>query len=552
MSVIAGAQSPAPGESHARELQRQQQRERALRGQNEPEADVRLNQPDSVAKAESIPTEETPCFPIREILLEGEEAHRFRWALKAADPAEDPATGHCLGTAGINIVMERVQNAIIARGYVTTRVLAAPQDLNSGTLTLTLVPGRISEIRFADGTDPRANFRNALPAETGELLNLRDIEQGLENFQRVPTVAADIRIAPADRAAGPGKSNLLIAWEQPSLVRTSVSLDDSGSESTGKLQAGATLSVDNGWMLNDLFYINLGHSVFNGGGKSTDNWTAHYEVPYGYWLWGTTVSSYDYRQTVVGPYASYTYSGTSRNAELRASRLLFRDADSKTGAYARGWWRKSHSFIDDTRILAQSRRTAGWEAGFTHKQFWGAATLNASLAYRRGTGALGAQPAPEENFGEGTSRMKMITASARLDLPFRIGRRQLRYNGSWRAQWNRTRLVPQDRFAIGGRYTVRGFDGETTLTAERGWLLRNELSLVLGGGQQVYLGLDYGRIAGPAADWQLGNELAGAALGLRGGWGRFRWDTFAGTPIEKPRGFPASGISAGFSMNASF
>ncbi len=40
-------------------------------------------------------------------------------------------------------------------------------------------------------------------------------------------------------------------------------------------------------------------------------------------------------------------------------------------------------------------------------------------------------------------------------------------------------LITQDRFSIGGRYTVRGFDGETTLIGERGWLLRNDLGLSL-------------------------------------------------------------------------
>lgn len=49
------------------------------------------------------------------------------------------------------------------------------------------------------------------------------------------------------------------------------------------------------------------------------------------------------------------------------------------------------------------------------------------------------------------------------------------YSGLIRAQWNRTPLTPQDRFAIGGRYTVRGFDGETSLMGERGWLLRNDI-----------------------------------------------------------------------------
>ncbi len=162
-----------------------------------------------------LPKEEGPCFTIHEIQLTGEDAGKFLWALKAADPATDPATGRCLGTAGINVVMKRIQNAIVARGFVTTRVLAAPQDLNSGVLALTVVPGRVRAIRFAANTSSRATAWNAVQIRRGDLLNLRDIEQALENFKRVPTVEADIQIVPAHGDdARPGESDLVIAWIQ--------------------------------------------------------------------------------------------------------------------------------------------------------------------------------------------------------------------------------------------------------------------------------------------------------------------------------------------------
>ncbi|MGN3332866.1 hemagglutinin repeat-containing protein [Pseudomonas aeruginosa] len=174
-------------DSTAQELLRQQERERVLREQQETTPDVRLR-PAQASPPDLLPPNETPCFPIERIRLDGEDAHRFLWSLKAADPRNDPATGRCLGTDGINVVMARVQNAIVARGFVTTRILASPQDLKTGTLTLTVVPGRIRYIRFAPGTSLKATAWNAVPAKRGDLLNLRDIEQALENFKRVPTV----------------------------------------------------------------------------------------------------------------------------------------------------------------------------------------------------------------------------------------------------------------------------------------------------------------------------------------------------------------------------
>lgn len=536
----------------AQEVLRQQERERALRESQEQTPDVRLESP-TVAAFEMLPADESPCFRIESIRLDGEGAQDFRWALKAVEPQRDPATGRCLGTRGINIVMRRVQNAIIARGFVTTRVLAAPQDLKgSRTLTLTAVPGRIRAIRFADGVEPRATYRNAVPARPGELLNLRDVEQALENLQRIPTVAADIQIVPAEtQSGGIGESDLVITWQQRAVQRVGMTLDDSGSEATGKLQAGVTVSLDNLTGTNDLFYVNYGHDVFNSAGLGSQSWTAHWDAPWAYWLLGATASSYDYHQTVAGAYTNVEFSGESHNADVRLSRMLFRNATIKLGGYARAWAKDSKNFVDGLEVEVQRRRTGGWEAGLTYRQFLGNMTFDGNLAYRRGTGAFGAQHAPEELFDEGTSRMKVITADAQLAVPFQLGQQRFRYTGSWRSQWNRTPLVPQDRFAIGGRYTVRGYDGAVSLTGDRGWLVRNDLGLTLGGGQELYIGADYGHVGG-RTEWELTDHLAGAVIGLRGGWKGGYWDLFVGAPIDKPEGYPTAYTTTGFSLGWSF
>ncbi|MDX5516065.1 ShlB/FhaC/HecB family hemolysin secretion/activation protein [Stenotrophomonas sp. RG-453] len=541
-------QLPAPDQ----ELLRQQERERALREQLETRPDARL-QDAPVAAPERLPQDEAPCFVINRITLEGEQADRFQWALPAANVKGDPALGRCLGTAGINVVMSRVQNAIVERGYVTTRVLAQPQDLTTGTLALTAVPGTLRQIRFAEGTHRDATLWNAIPARSGDLLNLRDIEQGLENFKRVPTAEADIQISPAEGAdAAPGQSDLVVQWSQQRLVRFNLSLDDSGSKATGKTQAGATMSLDHALRQNDLFYVNLNHDVFSGGKRGTKGFTFHYSVPVGYWLFGATRSGYEYEQTVAGNQQSYLYSGESYNAEVRATRLLFRNASSKTSMYLRAWERDSRNFIDDTEILVQRRRTGGWELGLNHRHFIGQATLDGTVGFRRGTGAFGSIAAPEELFGEATSHPKIYFADAQLSLPFQLGQQRLRYTGSWRAQWNRGGLVPQDRFAIGGRYTVRGFDGEMSLMGERGWLIRNDIGLALGGGQEFYVGADYGHVGGSATQWQVGNDLAGSVIGLRGSYRGLYWDGFVGAPLKKPSGFQNAYTVTGFTLSWSF
>jgi len=126
---------------------------------------------------EHLSADEKPCFRIDEITLEGDSRETFEFALSAASPSKDPAIGRCLGTQSLNIIMKRIQNRIIEKGYVTTRILAPPQDLSSGKLTLTVIPGRVREVRFSDKTPDRATKWNAVPIKRGDILNLRDIDK---------------------------------------------------------------------------------------------------------------------------------------------------------------------------------------------------------------------------------------------------------------------------------------------------------------------------------------------------------------------------------------
>ncbi|MBV8046221.1 MAG: ShlB/FhaC/HecB family hemolysin secretion/activation protein, partial [Paludibacterium sp.] len=426
----------------------------------------------------------------------------------------------------------------------------------TGVLQLTLIPGRIAAVRLQDADPHAINLPAVLPLARGDLLNLRDIEQGLENLKRVPTVDADIQIAPAQGPdAQPGDSDLLVRWQQQKPWRLSLGVDDSGSRQTGKFMGSATLSFDNLLRLSDLFYVSQNQDMGGGaeGPRGTHSQTVHYSFPIQNWLWSLTYSQSHYYQQVAGQNQPYIYSGDSQNDEAKWTRLLYRTARSKTFGWVSLWLNTSSNDIDDTEILIQNRRTAGWAAGLSRVDYLGAATLSTDLGYRRGTGAFNAQPAPEEASGEGSSRLGVINASTQLSLPFAMLGQSLRYDLAWRAQWNRTALAPPDRFSIGGRYTVRGFDGQNTLSAERGWVVRNDLSWNvprLAG--ELYLGLDYGEVDGPSSGLLLGRHLAGGVIGWRGQIRQLNFDLFAGQPLSRPTGFDTDRYVAGFSLNLSF
>lgn len=508
----------------------------------------------AAATAPQLPHGESPCFVIQQIEVRGEETARLGWVLDALTGPDglDGPLRRCLGTEGIGVLVQRAQQALVARGFVTSRVMVEPQDLSQGRLALTLVPGRIRQVRFAGAAQRHPCARCALPAQPGDLLNLRDIEQALENFKRVPTAEADIQIVPTDE---PGQSDLLINWTQARPVRLNLSVDDSGSRSTGRYQSSATLSIDNPLALNDLLYVGVQGSLGGSdpGPRNTGGRSWHYSVPWGHALLALDVNRHRYLQTVAGAAQDYAYRGSTGSQEATLSYLVHRNATGKTTLHAKAFARQSRNFVDDTEIEVQRRRVGGWQLGVGHRAHLGAGTLDLNLSYRRGTGAFGSLPAREEAFGEGTSRFALTQVSVQGQWPFAVGAQPWQASSLWRGQVHHTPLSPQERFAIGGRHTVRGFDGESSLSAERGWVWRNDISTALAeSGSSLFLGLDHGEVSGPSAQRLVGTRLTGAVVGLRGALGAVQYELFTGWPLRKPEGFRTANTAAGFSLSASF
>ncbi len=194
-------------------------------------------------------------------------------------------------------------------------------------------------------------------------------------------------------------------------------------------------------------------------------------------------------------------------------------------------------------------RMSAWELSVHHRHFIGSAVLEGNLGYRRALDRQGQEAQDELDLPQIVSRYALWLADAAWNVPWQWGDARLRYSGAARAQWNRGGVPTQDQFAIGGRYTVRGFDGELTLQAERGWLLRNEVALALGAsGQEIYAGFDSGAVAGALTQNLTGRRLSGAVLGWRGSLDKLGYELFVATPLARPAGWASASVTGGFNL----
>jgi hemolysin activation/secretion protein len=520
-----------------------------------------VNLQSDIPKAEpfQLPVAETPCFTVHNFALEvpsqlSPAAHhygasalpldRFRFARDFLEQY----TGQCIGREGINLIVKGVTGKILERGYSTTRIGIPEQDLSGGTLKLTLIPGMIHELRFADAATA-GTWKNAFPTSAGKLLNLRDLEQGLEQMKRIPTQDVDMQIVPANNM---GESDIIITVKRSKPWKIIATLDDTGAKGTGKIQAGLQFGWDNPLGANDMLNIGINTDADrNNRMRGTQGNNLSYSIPFGYWTTSLSASESTYHQRIEGAASSFVSSGKSQNLEAKINYLFHRDQFGKSSLQFRTAKRWSHSYIDDTEVAVQKRNTTLAEIALIHKHNIGQAQLDATLAYRWGTPWFGAQT--DSNNLPSTSpryRYGLETLDTTLTTPFKIKEHPFNYSATLRAQNTNTALYASEWFSIGNRWTVRGFDGESALGAEKGFFLRNEISMpVPDTAQSAYLGVDIGKVFGDNVPNLIGDKLAGMAIGMRGALMKgMTYEIFAGAPLYKPQHYRTEDTAVGFSL----
>ncbi|HUX91440.1 MAG TPA: ShlB/FhaC/HecB family hemolysin secretion/activation protein [Gallionellaceae bacterium] len=507
-----------------------------------------------------LPPFETPCFKIQNFVLEvpsqvSPEAQRYGASTLPLDRfrfAQDfleQYAGQCIGREGINIIVKGLTAIILEQGYSTTRLGILEQDLSGGTLKLTLIPGLIHELRFEDKATT-GTWKNAFPTSAGKLLNLRDIEQGLEQMKRIPSQEVDMQIVPADKL---GESDIVINVKRSKPWKVTATLDDAGAKGTGKLQAGLNLAIDNLFNINDLFNIGVssdGDNKYDQRGTQGNN--IYYSIPYGNWTHSLSANESQYHQRVVGTFQTFLSSGKSSGIEFKTAYMFHRDQSGKSSVQFRTGRRWGQSFIDDTEILVQRRETSFAEIALQHKRNIAQAQLDVTIAERQGMPWFGAQKdLSDKPAGSPTFLYSLEILDATLSIPFELGKQPIKYTATFHGQNSDSALYGSEWIAIGNRWTVRGFDGEYSLAAENGWYFRNEFETFLPGtSHAAYIALDAGRVFGANEPNLIGNDLSGTAIGMRGYMFKgFYYDAFVSWPLNKPQGFNTSEPATGFSLN---
>nr|WP_243753533.1 ShlB/FhaC/HecB family hemolysin secretion/activation protein [Pseudomonas koreensis] len=445
-----------------------------------------------------------------------------------------PLLAPCMGVGQINHLLATITAIYVEQGYIASRpyLLSAPAAGQS--LDIMIDEGYIESIELADQSLP-VSLGGAFPHMLGQPLNLRDLEQGLDQLNRLRSIDLTADIAPGSQ---PGASRIILRSRTAGQSRWALGLgmDNLGSASTGRDRDTVSLSFDSPLQLNDLLSLSASDTL-NQGDRYSRNASLYYAIPYGYWTYSAFASHAEYRAPFKLPSATLYSTGITDQLSLRADRVLWRDQSRQLSANLQLAHKDVDSYLETVRLGIQSPTLTVAEAGLN--LFWlDRAVWNLDFTYSQGLRWLGA----DDDANHAVSNLPKAQFRK-----YRAGLSQWR-NGQfgaqawqWQSQLNLQyspdplpaieQLLGTDDSAVRG-YRVSSASGAS------GAIWRNTLRLPLRSDWPVQItprvGLDNGWLK--ADHGAQGQRLSGASVGLNLGWKNLQVDVDYQRALNTPKG----------------
>ncbi|WP_322890874.1 MULTISPECIES: ShlB/FhaC/HecB family hemolysin secretion/activation protein [unclassified Yoonia] len=437
----------------------------------------------------------------------------------------------CVDLGGLNDLLETVTLAYVEAGYIAARAYLPEQDLSDGTLTIAVVEGKLSAINLREnGTPAPRRASTAFPGIIGSPLQLRELEQGLAQINRLRSSDAVSALEPGAEA---GETVLSVDVTQGSPWSGSASMDNRGSETTGRFNLGAALTYDDLFGLNDVWTLStqrsmepsplaLGTDVPVGRSLSLSG-----SVPYGFWTFGVAASASDYVTDIPGITGPIESTGQSGNLRLSADRVL---SVTQTGRWDAGVSlevKENENQILGATIDTASRRLSVLDLWLSRSQPVLGGQGQARLTYRQGLDAFAAFDDDTAPPGSPKAEYDAVLFDLSWARQWDVGAQAVVLNSRISGQYSDDNLFGSEQLSVGGFGGVRG-TRTGVLFGNRGAQITNTFSLpdlwqdAAGWRVAPYLGLDAGYVAAQDDFGIAGGHLAawsvGATLASQGGF----------------------------------
>ena len=484
-------------------------------------------QPTSQSITAKIPSSQATAvsdqFLIKTIVLQG-ISPLFKQELYAlVKPYQD----RWLSKMDIRNVVQDITQYYFTRGFIAARVYLPDQSLKGGILTLHVLEGRIDRIVFDKATD--AQKWTAFPGLEGQLLNLKDLEEGLDQLHRLNAWRATFRLEPNPEKWG--YANVVIDATIRNGNALGLRYDTYNQDHLQIYPTELWISQENILQANDLWQIRYAQ-MHQGQEQFSNTLSIQESMPIGGFLSNIAYSQFDYNTLIKGLGRNFMSSGQTRSYTYSVQHTLHRDAHSKLLLCWGLALKHTDAFIEDVRQDTSSRKLSVVSIGPIWTYHDADYFLRLNVAYQTGLGAFGAsQDDPQRAADVPKAQFKKYTLQA-TGVLYQLFGTPLSFTHQFNAQYSGETLYSNEQMGIGDYYTVRGFWG-TYLQGDQGLLYKADIQYPLDPQWSLYYGFDTGtiyKVSDKSAD-----SLTGQAFGVRYQVNQWVWDMSYATPINRAK-----------------
>ena len=447
-----------------------------------------------------------------------------------------------LGSTDISNILVELTNRLIEKGYVTsTASLSENNNLNSETLNLKIISGKIEKI-ILNEDDSLDKLKKYFLVSTKEekVLNVRDLDTTTENFNYLEANNMTMEIIPSDKE---NYSIIKLKNEMKDKFTISLLTNNYGEDNqNGIWRGGTSINIDSPLGIGDrvyFSYMTVHKKKADRSWKRTTESLKPGEIlpigPKGYdpakdtLPYKRELDLYNFRYTM--KFRDYTLSlGSSRsenissfytpttiydmetmssNFSVNLDKILWRNQKSKLSLGVGLKRKHNKSYIEDT-LLSDRILTIGDISLNGTTVFYGG-IFGISLDYERGLRALGASNTPKAEF-------KKYSLNLNYYKPLT---KKLVYRFNTLTSHSKDVLYASEKQSIGGVGSVPGYHRRGNIMGDRAIEIENELSYKIIDSEKMgrlspYISYSYGAVRNNKNPSVYGKGyVSGTSIGLR-------------------------------------
>ena len=447
-----------------------------------------------------------------------------------------------LGSTDISNILVELTNRLIEKGYVTsTASLSENNNLNSETLNLKIISGKIEKI-ILNEDDSLDKLKKYFLVSTKEekVLNVRDLDTTTENFNYLEANNMTMEIIPSDKE---NYSIIKLKNEMKDKFTISLLTNNYGEDNqNGIWRGGTSINIDSPLGIGDrvyFSYMTVHKKKADRSWKRTTESLKPGEIlpigPKGYdpakdtLPYKRELDLYNFRYTM--KFRDYTLSlGSSRsenissfytpttiydmetmssNFSVNLDKILWRNQKSKLSLGVGLKRKHNKSYIEDT-LLSDRILTIGDISLNGTTAFYGG-IFGITLDYERGLRALGASNTPKAEF-------KKYSLNLNYYKPLT---KKLVYRFNTLTSHSKDVLYASEKQSIGGVGSVPGYHRRGNIMGDRAIEIENELSYKIIDSEKMgrlspYISYSYGAVRNNKNPSVYGKGyVSGTSIGLR-------------------------------------